>query len=74
MSYATADGTARAGSDYTATSGTVIFAEGEVEQTIAVPVLDDALDEPDETFTVILSRPVNATLGDDEGTGDDCGR
>ena len=69
VSYATADGTARAGSDYTATSGTVIFAEGEVEQTIAVPVLDDALDEPDETFTVILSRPVNATLGDDEGTG-----
>ena len=34
-----------------------------------MPVLDDTLDEPDETFTVILSRPVNATLGDDEGTG-----
>ena len=45
VAYATADGTATAGEDYTAASGTVTFAPGETEQTIAVTVLDDAHDE-----------------------------
>ena len=44
VDYATSDGTAAAGSDYTATSGTLSFAAGETEKTVSVPVLDDAHD------------------------------
>ena len=61
VAYATADGTATAGSDYTATSGTLVFAPGETSKTIAVPILGDTAFEPDETFTLTLSNPVNAT-------------
>ena len=65
VDYATANGTAKAGTgkDYTATSGTLTFAPGEDEQTIAVSILDDSTHETDETFTVSLSSPSNATLG-----------
>ena len=63
MKYATANGTAAAGSDYTATSGTLTFSPGETSQTIKVPINDDTAVEPNETFTVTLSTPVNATLG-----------
>ena len=45
VDYATRDGSAHAGSDYTATSGTVTFQAGDTSQTIAVSVLDDAPDE-----------------------------
>ena len=66
-SYATKDGTAAAGSDYAAASGTLVFAPGEVSQTIRVAILDDALDEADEeTFALSLSAPTGATL--DAGT------
>ena len=63
VSYATADGTAAAGGDYAAATGTLMFAPGEVSRTIAVSVIDDSLDEPDETFTLVLSDPRGATLG-----------
>ena len=46
--YATANGSAKAGSDYTAASGTRRFAQGETAKTISVPVLDDAVDEGKE--------------------------
>jgi chitinase len=62
VEYATSDGTATAGADFTAGAGTVIFAPGETAKTIAVPILDDSLDELDETFTVTLANPVHATL------------
>ena len=52
VDYATADGTAEAGADYTATSGTLTFAAGETVKTVSVPVLDDAVDEGEETFTL----------------------
>ena len=52
--YATRDGTAEAGSDYSAASGTLTIDAGSLTGTISVPVLDDTLDEPDETFTVTL--------------------
>ena len=62
VDYATADGTAHAGADYTAASGTVTFSAGATAQTIAVPVADDARDEEDrETFTVRLYAAVNAS-------------
>jgi hypothetical protein len=63
VQYATADGSAKAGSDYTATSGALSFAPNEPSKTIAVSILSDTLTEPDETFTVTLSNPTNATLG-----------
>jgi CSLREA domain-containing protein len=69
VSYATSDGSAIAGSDYTATSGTVTFAPGVTSQTINVPVSGDTTKEASETFTVSLSSPVNATLGTATGTG-----
>ena len=69
VDFRTMDGTAEAVLDYTATDGTVRFEAGETEQTITVSVLDDTLDEPDETFTVTLSNPTNATVADNEGIG-----
>ena len=66
---ATSDGTATAGSDYTATSGTLSFAAGETEKTVSVPVLDDAHDEGSETLTLTLSNPSGAYLADGSATG-----
>ena len=54
--YATANGTATAGSDYTAASGDVTFAAGQTSKTITVAVLGDRLAEPNETFVVNLSH------------------
>ena len=70
VDYATSDGTATAGSDYTETSGTLTFAVGEREKTVAVPVLDDDHDEGSETFTLTLSNVEgNAYLADAEAIG-----
>ena len=70
FSYETADGTATAGGDYAAASGTLMFARGEVSQTIRVAILDDALHEADEeTFSLALSELRNATAADDSATG-----
>jgi Calx-beta domain/RTX calcium-binding nonapeptide repeat (4 copies) len=63
VSYATADGSAAAGSDYTATSGQLTFAPGETSKTVDVPILGDSAVEADETFTLTLSGAVNAVLG-----------
>lgn len=67
--FATADGTAVSGSDYTANSGTLTFAPGVASATISVRVNGDEAVEPDETFQVVLSQPVNATLFNSAGTG-----
>jgi streptogramin lyase len=68
VTYATADGTATAGSDYTAvSSGTVFFAPGETTKTILIQTVDDTTIEVPETFTVNLSSPVGATISN--GTG-----
>ena len=69
VDYATADGTATAGADYTATSGTLTFAVGETAKTVSVPVLDDAVDEGEETFTLRLSNATGARIADGEATG-----
>ncbi len=69
VQYATANGTATAGSDYTATSGTLTFTPGQLTQTVSVPVLGDTVLEPTETFAVNLSNPTNATIGDGQGVG-----
>ena len=57
VEYATADGTAIAGQDYTATSGTLNFANGETTKTFQVSITDDAPTETDENFTVLLRNP-----------------
>ena len=63
VNYATTDGTATAGSDYTASTGTLSFAPGETSKTFTVPILGDADVETDENFTISLLSPVNASLG-----------
>ncbi|MDY3554378.1 Calx-beta domain-containing protein [Gemmata sp. JC717] len=67
VSYATVAGTATAGADYTPAAGTLTFAPGETSKTVTV--LGDTTVEPDETFTVVLSNPTNATIGTGTGTG-----
>ena len=62
VDYATSDGSALAGDDYTATSGTLTFATGETVKAIIVPILDDATYEPTQQFDVTLSNPTGATL------------
>jgi hypothetical protein len=63
VNYATVNGTARAGSDFIATSGTLVFDPGTISQTITIPIIDDLSYETSEKFTVILTNPANATLG-----------
>ena len=65
VNYATSDGTATAGQDYTATSGTLIFPAGSTTaQTFSIPITNDALDEPTETVNLTLSSPTgSASLG-----------
>ena len=58
-----------AGSDFTATSGTLTFAPGTTSQTISVPVLGDVLNESNETFRVNLSGATAATIADNQGVG-----
>ena len=73
VDWATADGPspdgAVAGSDYTAGSGTLIFAAGETSKTVTVAVLDDSADEISETVTVTLSNASGAGIGDGEAAG-----
>ena len=69
MAYATAPGTATESSDYAAASGTLIFAPGDLSKTITVMVSGDTLYEADETFKMILSDPVGATLVTSQGIG-----
>ena len=69
VDYATSDGTAVAGSDYTAASGALTFNAGDTSQTVQVTVLTDSEDESQETLTLTLSNPSQATLDDGTGTG-----
>ncbi len=66
LSYSTADGTATAGSDYAATSGTLTFGPGETSKTFTVAIFSDSVNEPDETFLVSLSAVANAALDNRE--------
>ncbi len=76
VNYASADGTATAGSDYKAVSGTASISAGKTTTTITVPIIDDTLQEGNETFTVTLSSPVvspaagnTVSIGKATGTG-----
>ena len=67
VSYVTADETATAGIDYVAASGLLTFAPGETATTVSVPVTGDTTPEGNEVFTLNLSNPSRANIG--EGTG-----
>lgn len=69
VNYATANGTATAGSDYTSTSGTLTFAPGSTRQIIIIAVNGDELNELEENFFVNLTNPVNATITRAQGQG-----
>jgi hypothetical protein len=71
VTYATADGSAVAGLDYAPAAGQLTFpaATGPQEQTVEVPVLGDRVPEGNETFTLELSDPVEATIEDGTGSG-----
>ena len=69
VDYATSDGTATAGSDYTAASGSLTFNPGDISQTALVTVLTDSDEEGQETMTLTLSNTSNATLADATGAG-----
>ncbi|NNJ09351.1 hypothetical protein EKD04_003315 [Chloroflexales bacterium ZM16-3] len=69
VNYSTANGTATtANSDYLAASGTITFAPGQTLKPITVVVNGDAVAELNETFTVALSAPTNATIGTPSAT------
>ena len=69
VEYETADGSAMAGADYTAASGTLTFAASATTATIEVAILDDTAAEETETFAVMLSNPSGATLADASADG-----
>nr|WP_230583988.1 putative Ig domain-containing protein [Xanthomonas arboricola] len=69
VNYITADGTATAGSDYAARSGTLTFAPGVTAQGVAITVNGDTAVEPNETFSVGLSGASNASIARATGTG-----
>jgi glucose/arabinose dehydrogenase len=77
VDYRTIDGSAEAGSDYLAQTGTVVFADGETQKSVAVPITNDSLTEGNETFTftidnvtggaiLLVPRTATVTILDDE--------
>ncbi|HKY63507.1 MAG TPA: Calx-beta domain-containing protein [bacterium] len=65
VQFDTSDGTAVAGTDYTAVSETLVFAEGQTSQSVDIPILQNGLDATDKTVNLTLSDPTDdAELGD----------
>ncbi|NEP78268.1 MAG: hypothetical protein F6K39_08775 [Okeania sp. SIO3B3] len=69
VSYATADGTAKKGSDYEQTQGKLVFRPNQKKKTVTVPILGDFSQEDNENFIVNLRKPKNAKLGDKRAIG-----
>lgn len=69
VNYATADNTATAASDYVAASGTLSFAPGQTSLPLNVTINGDTAIEPNESFSVNLSLPTNASFADNQGAG-----
>ena len=68
VDYATSDGTATSGVDYTPESGTLTFSPGDTSKSVTVTITDDDVDEEDETFNLTLSDAVNASIPLPTGT------
>ena len=69
VDYTTEDATAMATDDYTPQSGTLVFPKGEVSREVSVPIIDDTVEEMNETFLLRLSEPENALLSNAVATG-----
>ena len=69
VAWATVDGSATGGGDYSAASGTVTLLPGDTSETVSVDVAGDLDVEEDETYTIVLSAPSGAVLGTAAGTG-----
>lgn len=69
VSWQTADGTALAGEDYEAANGEVSFAANEMVKSVSITLIGDAVDEAAETFSLQLSDPSGAVLGDASAEG-----
>jgi large repetitive protein len=69
VDWTTSDGSATQPGDYQPASGTLTFAAGDTSETLDVTVNGDVVPELDETFAVVLSNPVRATVGTGTGTG-----
>jgi len=69
VQYATVDGTAKAGTAYTATSGTLSFAAGVKQQTVTVQVKDDTQNLISETLSLVLSHAIGGTLSSSQAIG-----
>ena len=69
VDYATSGGTATSDEDFTHDSGTLTFAANQTTKTVSIATTEDQVDEDDETFTLTLSSPTNATLGTATATG-----
>ena len=67
--YRTADGTATAGADYTAASGTLTFAPGQSSRIVHVQIAGDTTYEANETLRLVLSSPTSATIADGSARG-----
>lgn len=66
--FATANGSATAGQDYTARGGRLTIPAGSTSVNLDVPIMNDTLDEPSETFELRISAPVAATIADGSAT------
>jgi subtilisin family serine protease len=64
LRYATTNGTATASADYSARSGILRFNPGETSKTFIIPIINDTLDENDETLNITLSSPAGGVLGE----------
>ena len=62
VQFATVDGSATAGVQYAATSGTLVFAPGETIKTVCVPIFSNPVPQPDLTFSLVLSNPTGGAL------------
>ena len=69
VNYETADGTATAGRDYVAAEGTLVFAPGETEKTVVVPIIDDLVEDSGETVTLLLSDASGGHIADPHAVG-----
>ncbi|WP_102106984.1 Calx-beta domain-containing protein [Oceaniglobus roseus] len=69
LNYATADGTAIAGEDYVAASGSITFAPAQTVASVSVTILGDQFIEPDETFTLTVTPAIGIANGTADNTG-----
>jgi hypothetical protein len=68
VDYVTVDGSAKAGEDFVAASGTLTFLAGQRTKTVRIDILNDTEPESSETFSLRLSNPINVRLGDATGS------